>query len=47
MYLGLCTRPDILFTVIKAYRKSKNPTYEDWFNLHKVFRYLNGNKNME
>ena len=45
MYLGLCTRPDILFTVNKASRKSKNPTYEDWFNLLKVFRYLKRNKN--
>jgi len=45
MYLGLCTRPDILFTVNKASRKSKNPSYEGWFNLLKVFRYLKGNKN--
>jgi len=40
MYLELCTRPDILFTINKTSRKSKNPTYEEWFNLLKIFRYL-------
>ena len=43
LYLALCTRPDILFSVSKASRKSLSPTYEDWYNLVKIFRYLKGN----
>jgi len=45
MHLGLYSRTDILFEVNKASQKSKNPRYEDWFNLFKVFRYLKSNKN--
>ena len=40
LYLAICTRPDILFAVSKASRKSQDPTYEDWFNVLKIFRYL-------
>jgi len=30
LYLAVCTRPDIIFSVVRAARKSKNPTIEDW-----------------
>jgi len=40
LYLGICTRSDIQLAVNKASRKSNKPTYEDWNNLLKVFRYL-------
>jgi len=29
----------------RASRKSENPTYEDWYNVLKIFRYLKGNQN--
>jgi len=29
LYLAICTRPDILFSVNRAARKNKNPTLED------------------
>ena len=45
LYLALSTRPDILYSVSKASRKSEKPTYEDWYNLLKVFRYLKKNPN--
>jgi Zn-finger protein len=45
LYLAISTRPDILFSVSKASRKSDNPTYEDWYNVLKIFRYLKGNPN--
>lgn len=45
LYLGICTRPDILFYVSKASRKSHNPNYEDWLNVIKIFRYLKGKPN--
>eukprot|EP00833_Pecoramyces_ruminatium_P004151 jgi/Orpsp1_1/1178183/evm.model.c7180000064349.1 len=40
LYLGICTRPDILFAVSRAARKSINPTLEDWNNVIKIFRYI-------
>ena len=40
LYLVICTRPDILFSVSKASRKNQNPNYENWFNVIKIFRYL-------
>jgi len=45
LYLALSTRPDILFSVSKASRKSENPTFEDWYNVIKIFRYLKENPN--
>eukprot|EP00833_Pecoramyces_ruminatium_P000880 jgi/Orpsp1_1/1174912/evm.model.c7180000051932.1 len=45
LYLAISTRPDILFSVSKASRKSKDPTYEDWYNVLKIFRYLKGKPN--
>jgi len=45
LYLGICTRPDILFAVSKAARKSSNPTLEDWKNVLKIFNYLQYTRN--
>eukprot|EP00833_Pecoramyces_ruminatium_P015598 jgi/Orpsp1_1/1189630/evm.model.d7180000073350.1 len=44
LYLAMGTRPDIMFATSKASRKNKNPTYEDWNNVLKIFRYLKGTK---
>jgi len=44
LYLAMGTRPDILFATSKASRKNRNPTYEDWINVIKIFRYLKGTK---
>jgi len=40
LYLAICTRPDILFSVNKAARKSNDPNYEDWEGILKIFKYL-------
>jgi len=40
LYLAICTRPDIIYSVSKAARKSKNPNMEDWYNVIKFFKYL-------
>ena len=45
LYLAISTRPDILFSVSKASRRSDNPTYEDWYNVLKIFKHLKGNPN--
>jgi len=45
LYLAVCTRPDIIFSEVRASRKSKNPTIEDWHNVKKIFRYLKGSLN--
>jgi len=45
LYLAICTRPDIIFAVSKAARKSKNPTLEDWENVKRIHRYLKGTAN--
>jgi len=45
LYLGICTRPDILFAVSKAARKSSDPTMEDWMNVMKIFNYIQHTKN--
>ena len=40
-------RLDIKFATNKASRKkNQNPTYEDWMNVIKIFRYLKGKKNI-
>ena len=44
LYLAIGTRPDILFATSKTSRKNKNPTYEDWMNVIRIFRYLKGTK---
>jgi len=43
LYLAISTRPDILFSVGKADRKSDNPTKEDMANILKIIRYLINN----
>jgi len=43
--LAVCTRPDIIFSVVRAARKSKNPTIEDCYNVKKIFKYLKGTLN--
>ena len=30
LYLSICTRPDIIFSVSKAARRAKEPNMEDW-----------------
>jgi len=35
LYLAICIRPDILFSVNKASRKANEPTLEDWVNERK------------
>ena len=45
LYLAINTRPDILFSVSKAASKNENPSYEDWNNVLKIFKYLKGNPN--
>jgi len=45
LYLAICTRPDILFSVNRAAIKNKNPTLEDWINVEKSLKYLKGTKN--
>jgi len=42
LYLVICTRPDIIFPVSKAARKSNNPNMEDWENILRIMRYLKG-----
>jgi len=44
LYLAMGTRPDIMFATSKASRKNENPTYEDWINVLKIFKYLNYTK---
>lgn len=45
LYLATCTRPDIIFSVIKASRNASKPTLYDWENVKKILRYLKGNAN--
>eukprot|EP00833_Pecoramyces_ruminatium_P012507 jgi/Orpsp1_1/1186539/evm.model.d7180000051327.1 len=42
LYISICTRPDIIYPVSKAARKSKEPTLEDWNNVIRILRYLKG-----
>jgi len=44
LYLAMGTRPDIMYATSKASRKNQDPTYEDWMNVIKIFRYLKGTK---
>jgi len=37
LYLAICTRPDILYAVSIASRKSSKPTLEDWSNVLKIY----------
>ena len=42
LYLSICTRPDIIYSVSKAARKAKDPNMEDWNNVLRILRYLKG-----
>jgi len=42
LYLAICTRPDIIYSVSKASRKSKEPNLEDWENAIQILKYLKG-----
>jgi len=44
LYLSICTRPDIIFSVSKAARRVKEPNMEDWNNVMRILRYLKGTK---
>jgi hypothetical protein len=46
MYLALRTRPDILFSVGYLSTKVKNLNENDFKNLMRIFRYLNGTKDL-
>jgi hypothetical protein len=45
LYLAIRTRPDIIYAVSKAARKSKEPNLEDWDNVIRILRYLKGTIN--
>ena len=38
LYLAISTRPDIIYSVGKAARRSKDPNLEDWENVLKILR---------
>ena len=40
IYIAKSTRPDIMFAVNKAARKSENPTVSDWNAIVNILRYL-------
>ena len=40
LYLSISTRPDIIYAVSKAARKTKDPNLEDWKNILKIMGYL-------
>jgi len=42
LYLGICTRPDILYAVSKAAQRSKEPNMEDWENILRILKYIKG-----
>ena len=42
LYFSIRTRPDIIQPVSKASQKSKDPNLEDWQNVLKIIKYLNG-----
>jgi len=44
LYLAICTRPDILFSVSRASRYSQKPTLKNWKELVQIFKYLQGTK---
>lgn len=45
MYLMLCTRPDIAYSISNLSKFSANPTREHWKAVKKVLRYLKGTIN--
>jgi hypothetical protein len=47
IYLANATRPDISFAVSQLARKMQDPSNQDWHNTKRIFRYLQGTKNMK
>jgi len=45
LYLPVCTRPDILFLYADQREKIKNPTFENWYNVIRIFKYLKRTEN--
>jgi hypothetical protein len=45
-YLATRTRPDIAFAVNRAARAMQNPKEKDWIAVKRIFRYLQGTKNL-
>jgi hypothetical protein len=46
MYAMLCTRPDLAYAVSQISQYSSNPTYAHFLVAKRIFRYLNGSRNM-
>lgn len=46
MYAAVTTRVDIAYAVNKVSRRVADPTGEDWKDVKRIFRYLNGNKSL-
>jgi len=44
LYLSICTKPNIIFSVSKEARRAKEPNMEDWNNVMRILRYLKGTK---
>jgi len=38
LFLAVCARLDILFSVSKSAKRSANPSMEDWKNVLKIFK---------
>lgn len=47
MYLAQITRPDISFAVKTLSRFNKNPTVAHWTAVKRIFRYLQGTKELK
>ena len=45
-YLAIVTRPDIAFAVSTVARAVTNPSKSDWRRVHKIYRYLNGTRDV-
>ena len=44
LYLVMGTRLDIILATNKVSKRNQNPTYDDWINALKIFKYLNYTK---
>ncbi len=47
MYLAVCTRPDIAYTVSNLARYNSNPGWEHWKAVKHLFRYLKGSMDLK
>lgn len=46
-YLSTISRPDIAYAVSKIAQHMSNPTQQDWVRAKRIFRYLQGTKNIQ